>query len=405
MNFKQDFFSTNRRKLVSRLDNQVIVISANGLLQSSGDMTFPFKQNSNFWYLTGINEPDAVLVINGSDEFIILPSRDKTRIVFDGDIDINLIAEISGISDVLAEKQGWQRLASLIKQAKSLCTVLPPQLYVKQAGLYTNPAAARLRKRLKSIKSDLVFNDLRQILADMRVIKQVPEIEAIQTAINITVDAFAEVFVCRQDYKFEYQLEAALENGFRSRGAREPAFPSIVASGQNACTLHYNSNNHKLNDEDLVLVDAGANYEHYSADLTRTFAIGMPTAQQQAVFDAVIRIQSFAIGLLKPGLSLSDYIKQVDECTLEELRSLELVKKNDQQALRKYFPHSVSHFLGLDVHDGRGWDKPLTAGMVLTVEPGIYIPQQGIGVRIEDNILITDDGNRILSAKLDKKLV
>lgn len=403
--FTKSFFVANRHTLTDQVGGELIVISANGLLQSSGDMTFPFKQNSNFWYLTGINEPDAILVINGKDEFIILPSRNKTRIIFDGDINSNLISKTSGINDVLTEKQGWQRLSSLIKKAKSLYTILPPQLYVKQAGLYTNPAAARLRKRLKSINSDLVFNDLRQTLANMRVIKQTPEIEATQTAIDITVDAFAEVFTRRQDYKFEYQLEAALENGFRSRGARGSAFPSIVASGPNACTLHYNSNNHKLNDRNLVLVDAGANYEHYSADLTRTFAIGAPTAQQQAVFDAVIRIQSFAIGLIKPGLSLADYIKQVDDRTLEELKLLKLVKKNEQQALRQYFPHSVSHFLGLDVHDGRGWDKPLAAGMILTVEPGIYIPEQDIGVRIEDNILITDNGNRVMSAKLDKKLV
>lgn len=405
MSFTKDFFIGNRRKLVDAAKGEIIVISANGLLQSSADMTFPFKQNSNFWYLTGINEPDAILVIDGSDEFIILPGRDKTRIVFDGDINPDLLSKTSGIDQILTDRQGRQKLSSLIKQAKSLSTILPPQLYVRQAGLYTNPAAVRLRKYIKSVKPDLVFNDLRQKLADMRIIKQTPEIEAIQTAIDITVDSFTEVLAHRQDYKYEYQLEAALEGGFRSRGARGPAFPSIVASGPNACTLHYNSNTDKLNPQDLVLVDAGANYEHYSADITRTFAMGAPTARQQAVFDAVVKTQSFATRLLKPGLDLKDYVKQVDDFTLTELKKLKLVHGSEEQSLRKYFPHSVSHFLGLDVHDGRGWDKPLAAGMVLTVEPGIYIPEEGIGIRIEDNVLITDQGNEVLSAKLVKKLV
>lgn len=405
MSFTKDFFIGNRRKLAETTKGEVIVISANGLLQSSADMTFPFKQNSNFWYLTGINEPDVILVINGSDEFIILPSRDKMRIIFDGDVDLDSIRKTSGIDQIFSDKQGWEKLSSLIKQVKSLSTVLPPQLYVKQAGLYTNPAAARLRRRLKSINSGLVFNDLRQKLANMRVIKQDPEIVAIQEAIDITVDSFKEVLAKRKDFNWEYQLEAALESGFRSRGAAGPAFPSIVASGQNACTLHYNSNNHKLNHQDLVLVDAGASYKHYVADITRTFAMGEPSPAKQAVFDSVVKIQSFAIELLKPGLSLVDYVKQVDERTLDELKALKLVKNNSQQSLRKYFPHSVSHFLGLDVHDGRGWDKPLAAGMVLTVEPGIYVSEQGIGIRIEDNVLITDEGNKVLSAKLEKRLI
>ncbi|MBI2588849.1 aminopeptidase P N-terminal domain-containing protein [Candidatus Saccharibacteria bacterium] len=405
MEFNADFFRGNRRRLPVKAGTDLIVIAANGLLQSSADNTFPFKQNSNFWYLTGIDEPDTVLVINGTDEFLIVPPRDKIRVIFDGAIDKLALSQTSGINQVMDNKDGWLHLASILKKTKKAGTILPPPPYVRQMGFHTNPAPARLRRRIKTINKKIAFIDLRQQLANMRIIKQLPELAALQKAVDITVDSFKEVLARRQKFDWEYQIAADLDASFRRRGANGPAFPTITASGPNACILHYNSNNHKLRSKDLVLIDAGAEVSHYASDITRTIALATPSVRQQEVFDAVLSVQKFAISLLKPGAVLEDYTAKIDKFMGDQLLSLGLIKKNNAKNVRQYWPHSVSHFLGLDVHDGRGWHQPLAAGMVLTVEPGIYIPEEGIGIRIEDDILITDTGNKVLSAALVRKLI
>lgn len=405
MNFSQDFFSGNRRRLQTRAGTDLIVISANGLLQSSADGSFPFRQDSNFWYLTGVDEPDIILVTSGADEFLVTPSRDKNKVIFDGAINKATLAKTAGINEVLDEAEGWQRISGILKETKNIGTLIPFPSYIKQAGLYTNPAAARLTRRLKTSSPGLSFTDLREPLAAMRIIKQPPELKAIREAVDITADSFREVLTRAQQFDWEYQLEAALNSGFCSRGASRPAFPTIVAGGANACTLHYISNNHKLHKRDLVLIDAGAELSHYSGDITRTISLAAPSTRQQEVYDSVLAVQKFAVSLLKPGTMLKDYAAKVDSLMGDMLQSLGLIKRGDEESIRQYFPHSVSHFLGLDVHDGRGWQKPLEPGMVLTVEPGIYIAREGIGIRIEDDILITNNGHEVLSANLPRKLI
>ncbi len=206
-------------------------------------------------------------------------------------------------------------------------------------------------------------------------------------------------------YQHEYELEAEISNGFRKRGAAGHSFEPIVAGGARACTLHNVANNGQFAKSDLVVIDVGAEVEHYAADITRTISLSTaPSKRQQAVYAAVLDVQAYAFGLLKPGVLLKEYELLVEHYMGEKLRELGLIKIIDHDSVRTYFPHSTSHFLGLNVHDVGDYERPLEPGNVLTVEPGIYIEGESIGVRIEDDVLITKTGIKILSDRLPRKL-
>jgi Xaa-Pro aminopeptidase len=206
------------------------------------------------------------------------------------------------------------------------------------------------------------------------------------------------------NYEYEYQLEAEITAGFRKRGATGHAFEPIVAAGKRACILHNVANNAPIGKNELVVVDVGAEFEHYSADITRTVSFERSSTRQGAVYSAVLEAQEFAIDLLKPGLAFEDYRRQTDRFIGEKLRELGLIKTVGPAGIRKYYPHSISHFMGLNVHDVGDYGQSLQSGMVLTVEPGIYIPEEGLGVRLEDDILVTEKGCEILSKTLPKRL-
>lgn len=404
MIFGSDFFFNNRRKLAQHTKSKLLVIGGGGIISSSSWETFPFRQDGNFWYLTGIDQPDFVLVMAGWDEFLISPSRDPIREIFDGKLDLAQLSKDSGVKQILDEKAGWQKLKKLLAKNKQVGTLLPAPTYAKAEGIYANPVRAHLGKKLKRAGAKKL-EDLRPVLVNLRMIKQPVEVKALQSAIDLTIGSFKETFSHRGDFKHEYQLEAALIGNFRARGAVGHAYPPIVAGGKNACTLHYGANNQPLRSKDLVLVDAGARYNNYPADLTRTIALGSPTVRQMAVFDAVNRVRRFAISQLKPGVLLKNYSREVVDNMGQELLKLKLINRPEVRQIRQYFPHGVSHFLGLEVHDVGDYEVPLQAGMVLTVEPGIYIPEESLGIRQEDDVLITAQSNRVLSAKLPHKLV
>jgi Xaa-Pro aminopeptidase len=235
-------------------------------------------------------------------------------------------------------------------------------------------------------------------------IKQPPELVALQQAIDITSKSLNDALAAGKEYEFEYQLEASIAHGFRYRGAHGHSFEPIVAGGKNACTLHNVKNRSPLHQQTLVVCDVGAEVSHYAADITRTISVGKPTTRQKAVYAAVLSVQEYALGLLKPGVSLKKYEQQVVKRMGEELKRLGLIKRADSKNIRQYFPHATSHFLGLNVHDVGDYQLPLEAGIVLTCEPGIYIPEEGIGVRLEDDVLITSEGNRVLSVACRKRL-
>jgi len=208
-------------------------------------------------------------------------------------------------------------------------------------------------------------------------------------------------------YAFEYEIEAEITRGFRRRGAEGHAFTPIVAGGKNACTIHHIKNDSRLTSDELLILDVGAMYQQYAADISRTYALhDRPSRRQEQIYEAVCEAQDYAYSLLKPGVILNEYEKEMESFIGEKLRELGLIKTITRETVREsgLFPHRVSHFLGIEAHDAGNYDEPLKPGVVLVAEPGIYIRDEGIGVRVEDDVLITEDGCSILSSKLPRQL-
>jgi Xaa-Pro aminopeptidase len=405
--FTSEFFAANRARLRELFQGTApIVITANGLLQRGGDSSFSFAQDANFWYLTGIDEPDLVLVLDRDKQYLIVPERSGSRQAFDGSIDDDDLTHRSGISDIYDENAGWELLSSRLKKVKHVATLAPAPTYIEQYGLYTNPARTALLQRIKDHNAELEVLDLSLHMARMRMVKQTVELAAIQSAIDITLATIREVSKPTRlvKYEHEYEIEADISRGFRTRGAQGHSFAPIVASGARAVTLHNVANNGPLAADELLIMDIGAEVEHYAADITRTISLSQPSKRQRTVHAAVYDVQQYAMGLLKPGVLLHEYELLVEQYMGEKLRELGLIKSISHDAVRAYYPHATSHYLGLNVHDAGEYDRPLEPGVVVTVEPGIYIPEEGIGIRIEDDVLISEDGITVLSAKLPGSL-
>lgn len=405
--FNSGFFAGNRQKLRELFTGTApIVVSANGLLQRGADGTYGFSQDANFWYLTGIDEPDLVLVMDKDKEYLIVPGRSEVRAAFDGTPNEDLMSRRSGITEIHDDEAGWGKLARRLKKVKHIATIAPPPAYVERYGMYTNPARMAVLERIKSENPELEILDVGPHLARLRMVKQAEELDAIQAAINMTITGIKQAIrpAALKKYSYEYEIEAELTKAFRRQGAAGHAFEPIVASGERACVLHNVANNAQLSADELVILDVGAEVEHYAADITRTIRFKPPSRRQQAVHAAVLEVQKFAFGLLQPGITIGEYEKQIEHFMGEKLRELGLIKIINHEEVRKYYPHSTSHFLGLNVHDIGDYERPLEPGIVMTVEPGIYIPEEGIGVRIEDDVLITSRGIKILTNKLGREL-
>ena len=406
--FGSDFFAGNRERLRQLFTGTApIVITANGLLQKVGDEPYEFRQDASFWYLTGIDEPDITLVMDKGREYLILPERGAWVKASEGDLDASELSRRSGIATVLPEKEGWKQLATRVKKVQHVATLSANPPYLEVFGMYANPARAALIKRLKDMNDGLELLDLRQHLMRMRMVKQPLEIEAVRRAVDITIETLKYVTKPSRlsKYAFDHEIEAEITYGFRKRGAQGHSFAPVVVGGPRACVLHSSANNIPLVSDELVILDVGARASYYSADIARTVSLnGKPSRRQQAVHKAVLQAQEFAISLLKPGTLLAEYENEVAQFVGEKLRELGVIKSIDKQLVRQYFPHATSHFLGIDAHDSGDYNHPLEPGVVMVAEPGIYIPEEGIGVRIEDVILITEDGNEILSNKLPRDI-
>ncbi len=404
--FGSEFFAGNRERLRQLFTGTApIVLTANGSLQKGSDEAYPFHQDRSFWYFTGVDEPDVLLVMDKDKEYLIVPDREAVRETFDGAVDFDALKNRSGVDKVYGEKEGWRHLTSRMRKVKNVATLAAPPRYVDFWGMYTNPARAELIHRLKQINGELELLDLRPHVGRLRMIKQEPEIAAIQKAIDITIATLQEIAKPGEfgTYEYEYEIEADLTRGFRRRGAAGHAFSPIVASGKRACTIHHFANDGKLAKNELLMFDVGAEYDHYCADISRTYSMsGKMSPRQQAVYSAVKEAQAYAFSLLKPGVLMKNYEKQVETFVGEKLRELGLIKTIKRETVRTYFPHATSHFLGLDAHDAGEYERPLEPGVVLAVEPGIYIADEAIGVRIEDNVLITETGIKILTESLPR---
>lgn len=397
---KADFFADNRARLIEKLKGGVIVLSAYTAQQRRDDMSFKFEQESNFWYLTGIEYADWRLIIDGTrhKSWLVAPSVDAVHQVFDGSLSADQANKISGINDVIDSVAAERLLADLARQ-HSVVYTLGESVYAKYYDFALNPAPRKLRVELARIFTST--RDCTKELVQLRAIKKPEEIAALKKAVKLTCDVFAAIKSDLATYRTESEIEAEYTYRFRRASATGHAYDPIVAAGVNACTLHYVANQGKLQKGQLVLIDVGARVGGYAADITRTYAYGAPTKRAKDVHEKVAMAQRDIIQQIGPDIPVQEYQRYVDKRMLQALIELKLARdENDTDSLRHYMPHSIGHGLGIDVHDQLGMPRTFQPGMVMTVEPGIYIPEEKIGVRIEDDILVTASGHQNLSAKL-----
>jgi len=386
------------------LHGGVVVLTAYSRMQRGNDMAFGFEQEANFWWLTGIEAPEWWVIIDGTrgKSWLVAPTISASHALFDGSLSVEQAKQQSGVDGVVSRDEGERMIRDLAKK-HSVVYALGEQPYGEYLDFVLNPALKKLYDFL-----DRTFNavqDCRKDLARLRAIKRPEEIMRMKKAVQLTVDAFEFVKSGLERFSYEYEIEAEFSHYFRAHGAKDHAYDPIVAAGKNACVLHYVQNDAKLKKRELVLLDIGARSQGYAADITRTYALGEPTKRQQVVHEAVRAAQKEIIGLLQPNILLEQYHRDVRRIMSDALVELGLMKDvHDEDNLRKYFPHAVSHGLGVDVHDSLGAPRMLEPGMTLTVEPGIYIPEEEIGVRIEDDILITPRGHENLSGRLSTEL-
>jgi Xaa-Pro aminopeptidase len=401
-----DFFSRNRARLSNSLNKRSLaIINSNDEMVRTADQFYPFRQNSDLFYLTGINQEKTVLILfpdfpeETMREMLFIRSSSKKLETWDGHkLTLEEAARISGIKTIKWLDDLESTLAQFTYLAKCIYINLPENpKFIPELPSRDHRFVEELRRKLPLHQMER----LAPVIHRLRVIKADEEIELIREACRITGNAFKRILATLKPDMVEYEIEAELTFDFIRNGARGHAYQPIIASGINACTLHYIANNKECKDGELLLMDFGAEVANYAADCTRTIPVnGKFTPRQRQVYDAVQRVFTFARSLMKPGKTINLIHNEV--CSLWEKEHIKLglytSAERDQQdketpLWQRYYMHGTSHFLGLDVHDVGSKDAEFRPNMVLTCEPAIYIPEEGIGIRLENNILITDEGN------------
>jgi Xaa-Pro aminopeptidase len=371
----------------------------------NGDQFFQYRQDSDFFYLTGIEQEKSILLLSNDEKlmdfqqvlFIIRP--DKNLETWEGHkLTIDEAREISGIKHIKYISEFETQLHLLLQQIKNI------YFNIQELPKFKPEVQSRDFDFCHKIKNQYPIHNyerLAPLIQEMRLKKTKEEIEIIRKACSITRDTFLRILKSVKPGMMEYEIEAIISYEFIRQGAGGHAYQAIVASGKNACTLHYIENNKQCTGGELLLMDFGAEYANYAADLSRTIPIsGKFSPRQRDLYEANLRILKFARSLMIPGTTINALHKEVCKKWEEEHIKLGLYSANDAENYKgenpiwyNYYMHGTSHFLGLDVHDVGTRDTVLEPGMVLTCEPGIYIPGEGIGIRIENNILITEKGN------------
>ena len=388
-----------QQQLSQAMQAGLIVLTGYSSMQQSGDMAAPFLQEANFFWLTGIALPGWKAIIDSRRKHITLvrPTRSHIEAIFHGSTDEAELIKRANADEIIDEKECEAYLRQLARTHSLVYTPHSKRPY----PFVMNPASGELHAQLERIFPKV--EDCSSQLAELRAIKSPDEIAAIRRAVMLTCKTFADVRSRLGEYRHEYEIEADMTHAFRRVNAKH-AYEPIVAAGKNAVTLHYIANNETIKKTQSVLMDVGARVDGYAADITRTYCT-KPTKRLIAVHAAVEEAHKKIVALLAPDLLVTDYLMQVDEIMKDALQQVGLLEnRDDTVTYRNYFPHSISHGLGIDVHDSLGSPRYFRSGMVLTVEPGIYIPEEGIGVRIEDDILITESGHENLSGHLPTAL-
>jgi Xaa-Pro aminopeptidase len=406
-NFNKDLFVSNRKNLLSKLkENAIAVLNANDVLPTNSDGTMRFRQNSDLFYLTGVDQEESILVLCPG-----FPDKKFREVLF-----------LRETSELIATWEGHKLTKEEAREVTGIETILWtsefPKLFntmmvmgdVENVYLNTNdhyradvPIDTREARFVKWCREKYPlhkYERLAPIMHALRSVKSSFELEAMQKACDITAKGFERVLKFVKPSVLEYEIEAEWIHEFIRNGSRGFAYEPIIASGANSCVLHYIENDKPCNDGDILLLDVGAEYGNYNADLTRTIPVnGKYTKRQKDVYNAVLRIQREAMKLLRPGIIYFEYHKEVQKITENELVQLKLIDKTDlknqdkeKPLFMKYFMHGTGHQLGLDVHDVGNMYHKMKEGQVWTVEPGIYIKEEGLGIRIENNVVIQQNG-------------
>ena len=411
---KEEFWERRTRVFAQMQPNSALLLFSEIEKRRNNDCTYPFRQDSYFWYLTGFNEPNAALLLLKTEQaekaIIFLRPRDPLLETWNG-----RRLGVEGAPQQLNVNKAYS--------IEEFATVLP-KILKNLTALYYVPEIHTWGDKLvtESAVSFSEILDWRPMLSEMRLIKSPNEIRLMQQAGQITALGHIKAMQTTRPNRFEYEIESDILHEFNRHCARFPSYNSIVAGGNNACILHYTENDRPLNDGDLVLIDAGCEFAMYAGDITRTFPVNGKFSQpQREIYELVLKAQKRAIELLVPGNSIKQANDEVIRIKTQGLVDLGILQGDvdtliEQQAYRQFYMHGLGHWLGLDVHDvgsyGQDKQRILEIGMVITVEPGIYIsedadvPEQyrGIGVRIEDNLLMTEYGNKILTAAAPKEI-
>jgi Xaa-Pro aminopeptidase len=406
-------FINNRKRFAALLKpNAIAIFNSNDVLPTNADGSLKFKQNSDIFYLSGVDQEESILVIypDAKDgihkEVLFLKETNEHIAIWEGHKLTKAEAlKVSGVEKVYWLSEFKTMLRSLMAEAETV--YLNTNEHVR-AVVETETREARFVKWCMTEYPVHKYERSAPLMHNLRAIKQDTEIELIQQACNITEKGFRRLLSFIKPGVWEYEIEAELIHEFTRHRSNGFAYTPIIASGYNSCVLHYIDNSLQCKDGDILLLDVAAEYANYNSDLTRTIPVnGKYTPRQKEVYNAVLRVMKAATKMLVPGTLMADYQKTVGQLMEEELIKLNLlsaddVKKQNPDAplYKKYFMHGTSHYLGLDVHDVGNRYRKFEAGMVFTCEPGIYIREESLGIRIENNILITNNGPKDLMANI-----
>jgi Xaa-Pro aminopeptidase len=406
-------FILNRKNFNNSLKNKSIAIfNANDEFPRSGDQTYNYKQNADLFYLSGIDQEKTILLLFPDcpnplyREVLFLRQTNDYIQVWEGyKYSKEKAKEASGIDSIFWLEDFWNILGAIIYYADCI------YLNTNENDRFSNEVPYRDLRFVSELKSRFPLHEYNRsalILKSLRPVKSPMEVFLTQKACEITRDAFVRVLRFVKPGIKEYEIEAEIIHEFIRNGATGHAYSPIIASGANANILHYNDNNQICTDGDIILFDFGAEYANYNADLSRSIPVnGIYTARQKQVYNAVLSVMEMAKSMLVSGTIWDEYQKEVGRFMESKLIDLGLLSRKDvlnqdpaMPLYKKYFMHGTSHHLGLDVHDFASRYTPFEVGNILTCEPGIYIKEEGIGIRLENNILITLDGNMDLMADI-----
>ena len=398
-------YTSNRANLAAQLPSKsVAVFTANELMPRNGDEFFPFRQQSDFYYLTGIDAENAFLLVapdypdESLREVLFIEPYDEVKVTWQGEmLDAKQASEISGIKTVKGSDAFWMTLNDIAYSGYGDVIFLNSYEYPK----YECPVETiqqRFNRQVKERYPMHQYGRTAPILNALRMVKSEDEIKITQHACNITAKAFRRCLETVKPGMYEYEVQAEIEYIFKRNNASGHAYAPIIAGGKNACCLHYSKNQSLLHDGDLLLFDIGCEYRNYSSDLSRTIPVnGKFTPRQRDCYNAVLRVMKEITQLYRPGHCINEINETTHRLMEKEMIQLGLFteedvnRQNPEKPLeRKYLMHGMSHHIGLDVHDSIDKFKPFAPGMILTCEPGIYIREEGIGIRIENDLLITE---------------